>query len=47
MLDAFSSNDRPLRVQRMRRYSVPRYPAHTDPDPTLAPEAVPYHGKAA
>jgi len=47
MLDAFKSNDRPLRVQRVRRYRVPHYPAHTDPDPTLAPEAVPYPWKGS
>jgi hypothetical protein len=47
MLDAFKSNDRPLRVQRVRYYRVPRYPAHTDPDPTLAPEAVPYPWKGS
>ena len=36
----FESNE--LRVKPVRRYRVPRYPSHTDPDPTQFPYPVPY-----
>jgi hypothetical protein len=31
-----------LRVKPVKRYRVPRYPSHADPDPTLHPQPVPY-----
>jgi len=34
--------DRPLEVKPVRRYRVPRYPSHLDPDPTRHPRAIPY-----
>lgn len=30
------------RVQPVRRYKVPRYPSHQDPDPTRHPQPIPY-----
>lgn len=33
---------RPLRVAPLRRYGVPKYPAHEEPDPTRSPVRVPY-----
>ena len=47
MLDSMFSNDSPLRVRRVRSYRVPRYPSHTDPDPTTNPEPVPYPWKSS
>lgn len=47
MFDSTRSDDRPLRVQRVRRYRVPRYPSHVDPDPTTTPEPVPYPWKSS
>jgi len=35
-------SDRPLEVRPVRRYAVPRYPSHEDPDPTRHPRAIPY-----
>src|SRR6185436_11412422 len=34
--------DRPLEVRPVRRYSVPRYPSHEDPDPTRHPREIAY-----
>lgn len=31
-----------LRVRTVKRYRVPRYPSHNDPDPTMFPQRVPY-----
>lgn len=47
MSEFLFSNDSPLRVRRVRGYRVPRYPSHTDPDPTLNPEPVPYPWKSS
>lgn len=33
---------RPLQVRQVRRYATPRYPSHTDPDPTRLPAPVPF-----
>jgi len=46
MIDPMLSSNSPLRVRRVRGYRVPRYPSHTDPDPTTNPEPVPYPWKS-
>ena len=36
------SKSSPLRVKRVKRYHLARYPSHRDPDPTTYPQPVPY-----